>query len=143
MSRTGQLIPSSTPDLLQVEVHSFGGHRRQLQAEAHAAPPAQRGLLGRRHRIHAGAEVVLHRPSNREGSRVPAPVGKTILTQLFRAERSSHSPRKRSSCNAHYAWNAANRSKASFDINGIGGVACARHGCFVPGGMVDFPKGEW
>ncbi|KAG1870329.1 hypothetical protein F4604DRAFT_1881284 [Suillus subluteus] len=39
---------------------------------------------------------------------------------------------EKSSCNNHRA----------LESTGIGGVACARHGCFVPHAMVDFKKGE-
>lgn len=33
-------------------------------------------------------------------------------------------------------------SCADCDVTGIGALACARHGCFAPGGVVDFQKGE-
>ncbi|KAG2056182.1 hypothetical protein BDR06DRAFT_981588 [Suillus hirtellus] len=39
---------------------------------------------------------------------------------------------QKSDCNNHHALEAT----------GIGGCACARHGCFVPHSMVDFQKGE-
>ncbi|KAG1906159.1 uncharacterized protein F5891DRAFT_1125607 [Suillus fuscotomentosus] len=37
---------------------------------------------------------------------------------------------------------AANASHHKLEATGIGGCACARHGCFVPHAMVDFQKGE-
>src|SRR6267154_119394 len=49
---------------------------------------------------------------------------------------------ERSSCNNHRAVNQANASRHKLEATGIGGCACARHGCFVPHSMVDFQKGE-
>ncbi|KAG1853038.1 hypothetical protein F4604DRAFT_1933492 [Suillus subluteus] len=48
----------------------------------------------------------------------------------------------RSDCNNHRAVNQANASRHNLEATGIGGCACARHGCFVPHSMVDFQKGE-
>ncbi|KAG2109222.1 hypothetical protein DEU56DRAFT_750018 [Suillus clintonianus] len=49
---------------------------------------------------------------------------------------------QRSDCNNHRAVNQANASRHKLEATGIGGCACARHGCFVPHSMVDFQKGE-
>ncbi|KAG2102537.1 uncharacterized protein F5147DRAFT_580924, partial [Suillus discolor] len=49
---------------------------------------------------------------------------------------------QRSECNNHHAVNLANASRHRLEATGIGGCACARHGCFVPHAMVDFQKGE-
>jgi hypothetical protein len=49
---------------------------------------------------------------------------------------------EKSSCNNHQAVNQANAARHKLESTGIGGVACARHGCFVPHSMVDFQKGE-
>ncbi|KAG0691964.1 hypothetical protein DFH29DRAFT_883337 [Suillus ampliporus] len=38
--------------------------------------------------------------------------------------------------------NQANTSRHKLEATGIGGCACARHGCFMPNSMVDFQKGE-
>ncbi|KAG0692273.1 hypothetical protein DFH29DRAFT_985846 [Suillus ampliporus] len=43
---------------------------------------------------------------------------------------------------AQRAVNQANASWHKLEATGIGGCACARHGCFVPNSMVDFQKGE-
>jgi hypothetical protein len=48
----------------------------------------------------------------------------------------------KSTCNNHRAVTQANASRHKLEATGIGGVACARHGCFVPHAMVDFQKGE-
>ncbi|KAG1786181.1 hypothetical protein EV424DRAFT_1476806 [Suillus variegatus] len=48
-----------------------------------------------------------------------------------------------SECNNHRAVNQANASRHKLEATGIGGCACARHGCFVPHSVVDFQKGEW
>ncbi|KAG1889098.1 uncharacterized protein F5891DRAFT_987476 [Suillus fuscotomentosus] len=45
-------------------------------------------------------------------------------------------------CNNHGAVNQANASRHRLEAMGIGGCACAQHGCFVPHTMVDFQKGE-
>ncbi|KAG2108071.1 uncharacterized protein F5147DRAFT_745887 [Suillus discolor] len=47
-----------------------------------------------------------------------------------------------SECNNHHMVNLANASRHRLEATGIGGCACARHGCFVPHAMVDFQKGE-
>ena len=57
---------------------------------------------------------------------------------LATTEENSH----RSQCNNHRAVNQANASRHRLEATGIGGCACARHGCFVPHAMVDFQKGE-
>ncbi|KAG1839346.1 hypothetical protein F4604DRAFT_1885303 [Suillus subluteus] len=49
---------------------------------------------------------------------------------------------EKSSCNNHRAVNQANAARHKLESTGIGGVACARHGCIVPHSMVDFQKGE-
>ncbi|KAG1728213.1 hypothetical protein EDB19DRAFT_1897411 [Suillus lakei] len=46
------------------------------------------------------------------------------------------------SCNNHRVVNQANAARHKLESMGIRGVACARHGCFVPHSMVDFQKGE-
>ncbi|KAG1873904.1 hypothetical protein F4604DRAFT_1925476 [Suillus subluteus] len=40
------------------------------------------------------------------------------------------------------AQDIAKTSRHNLEATGIGGCACARHGCFVPHSMVDFQKGE-
>ncbi|KAG2091180.1 uncharacterized protein F5147DRAFT_748145 [Suillus discolor] len=42
---------------------------------------------------------------------------------------------EKSSCNNHRAVNQANAARHKLESTGIGGVACARHGCFVPHSM--------
>ncbi|KAG2058441.1 hypothetical protein BDR06DRAFT_1029808 [Suillus hirtellus] len=49
---------------------------------------------------------------------------------------------QRLECNNHCAVNQANASCHWLEATGIGGCACAQHGCFVPHAMVDFQKGE-
>ncbi|KAI6145957.1 hypothetical protein BKA82DRAFT_4016123 [Pisolithus tinctorius] len=48
----------------------------------------------------------------------------------------------KSDCNNHQAVNQENAQRNKLESTGIGGCACARHGCFVPHAMVDFQKGE-
>ncbi|KAF8431412.1 hypothetical protein L210DRAFT_3333179, partial [Boletus edulis BED1] len=45
-------------------------------------------------------------------------------------------------CNNHQAVNQANTSRGKLESTGIGGTACAWHGCFIPHSVVDFQKGE-
>ncbi|KAI6014946.1 hypothetical protein EDC04DRAFT_2496260, partial [Pisolithus marmoratus] len=47
-----------------------------------------------------------------------------------------------SNCNNHHAISQANHHRGQLTSMGIGGCACARHGCFIPHSMVDFQKGE-
>ncbi|KAG2100190.1 uncharacterized protein F5147DRAFT_747185 [Suillus discolor] len=47
---------------------------------------------------------------------------------------------QKSDCNNHHTVNQANASRQKLEATGIGGCACARHGCFVPHSMVDFQK---
>ena len=45
-------------------------------------------------------------------------------------------------CNRHRAQLNGEAAHNSADCSGIGGHSCARHGCFAPGSMVNFQKGE-
>ncbi|KAI6032497.1 hypothetical protein EDC04DRAFT_2605145 [Pisolithus marmoratus] len=47
-----------------------------------------------------------------------------------------------SDCNNHHAISQANHHRGQLASMGIGGCACARHGCFTPHSMVDFQKGK-
>ncbi|KAG2158037.1 uncharacterized protein EDB93DRAFT_1238354 [Suillus bovinus] len=49
---------------------------------------------------------------------------------------------EKSSCNNHWVVNQANAARHKLKSTGIGGVACACHGCFVPHAMVNFQKGK-
>ncbi|KAL4062023.1 hypothetical protein J3A83DRAFT_4364796 [Scleroderma citrinum] len=48
----------------------------------------------------------------------------------------------RSNCSNHHVVNQASANRGHLESTGIGGCACARHGCFIPHVMVDFQKGE-
>ena len=45
-------------------------------------------------------------------------------------------------CNEHHAIKDRFVSHKGLDVTGIGATACARHGCFCPGSVVNFVKGE-
>jgi len=45
-------------------------------------------------------------------------------------------------CNAHRAVLDGEKSGPGKRVRGIGAAACARHGCFCPSSVVDFPRGE-
>ena len=45
-------------------------------------------------------------------------------------------------CSNHHVVNQANSNRSQLASTGIGGCACARHGCFIPHTMVDFQRGE-
>ncbi|KAI5998448.1 hypothetical protein EDC04DRAFT_2612458 [Pisolithus marmoratus] len=48
----------------------------------------------------------------------------------------------RSDCNNHHAISQANHNRGQLTSTGIGGCACAGHGCFIPHSTVDFQKGK-
>ncbi|KAG1844998.1 hypothetical protein F4604DRAFT_1595844, partial [Suillus subluteus] len=54
----------------------------------------------------------------------------------------AHLAKAKDTCNNHCTVNQANASHHRLEATGIGGCACARHGCFIPHAMVDFQKGE-
>jgi hypothetical protein len=45
-------------------------------------------------------------------------------------------------CNEHHALKDRFLTHKGLDVTGIGATACARHGCFCPGSVVNFVKGE-
>lgn len=45
-------------------------------------------------------------------------------------------------CNSHRAVLDGEKSGPGKRVRGLGAIACARHGCFAPSSVVDFPKGE-
>lgn len=47
-----------------------------------------------------------------------------------------------STCSELRAVSEKNKTKKGYDSTGVVAVACARHGFFAPGGMVDMQKGE-
>ncbi|KAL4065109.1 hypothetical protein J3A83DRAFT_4079501, partial [Scleroderma citrinum] len=47
-----------------------------------------------------------------------------------------------SECSNHKAANQANAIRQQLVSTGIGGCACARHGCFIPHAMMNFQKRE-
>ena len=49
---------------------------------------------------------------------------------------------QKSTCNNMKAIYNANTNRKDLESSGIGGAACARHGCFIPHSVVDFQKGE-
>lgn len=47
-----------------------------------------------------------------------------------------------STCSQLRAVAEKNMMKKGYDATGVVAVACARHGCFAPGSVVDMQKGE-
>jgi hypothetical protein len=45
-------------------------------------------------------------------------------------------------CNEHRAVLDKSKCHKGCDISGVGALACLRHGCYTPGGFVNFQKGE-
>ncbi|KIM70529.1 hypothetical protein SCLCIDRAFT_18643 [Scleroderma citrinum Foug A] len=85
--------------------------------------------------------MLLKRPAdelwlmNGKGFMVTAEPYKTYLAQTAnRVEKSD--------CSNHHAVNQTNTNRSQLASTGIGGCACARHGCFIPHAMVDFQRGE-
>ncbi len=54
----------------------------------------------------------------------------------------NHSFIQKPPCNAHRAVLDGEKSGPGKRVRGLGAIACARHGCFCPSSVVDFPKGE-
>ncbi|KIK75853.1 hypothetical protein PAXRUDRAFT_18623 [Paxillus rubicundulus Ve08.2h10] len=48
----------------------------------------------------------------------------------------------KSTCHEHKAVNQVHATQKHLAATGIGAIACARHGCFVPDTVVDFQKGK-
>ncbi|KAF9218810.1 hypothetical protein BS17DRAFT_637605, partial [Gyrodon lividus] len=48
----------------------------------------------------------------------------------------------KSTCHEHKAVNKVHATQKHLAATGIGAIACARHGCFLPDTVVDFQKGE-
>ncbi|KIK74810.1 hypothetical protein PAXRUDRAFT_19520 [Paxillus rubicundulus Ve08.2h10] len=48
----------------------------------------------------------------------------------------------KSTCHEHKAVNQVHATQKHLTATGIGAIACARHGCFVPDTVVDFQKGK-
>jgi hypothetical protein len=49
---------------------------------------------------------------------------------------------QKSNCSNHRAQNNSNTVRKDMESTGVGALACARHGCFVPQTVVNFQKGE-
>ncbi|KIK77538.1 hypothetical protein PAXRUDRAFT_166501, partial [Paxillus rubicundulus Ve08.2h10] len=49
---------------------------------------------------------------------------------------------QRLDCNNHLEVHQANAHRHKLEATGIGGCACAQHGCVTPHFLVDFQKGE-
>ncbi|KIJ05124.1 hypothetical protein PAXINDRAFT_21594 [Paxillus involutus ATCC 200175] len=48
----------------------------------------------------------------------------------------------KSTCHEHKAVNQVHATQKHLAATGIGAIACARHGCFMPDTVVDFQKGK-
>ncbi|EIW81842.1 hypothetical protein CONPUDRAFT_54267, partial [Coniophora puteana RWD-64-598 SS2] len=77
---------------------------------------------------------------------VPMTDGAAYMTESKAYQEHLHTyPDKKevSTCNAHRAVTQANQTRGLHkDVTGIAALACARHGFFIPGTVVDFQKGE-
>ena len=61
-------------------------------------------------------------------------------TYLFQI---SHRFPQTPTCHRHWAQLNGDVLHNSADSTGLGGRACARYGCFAPGSLINFQKGEW
>ncbi|KAH6867625.1 hypothetical protein BKA70DRAFT_1380018 [Coprinopsis sp. MPI-PUGE-AT-0042] len=50
--------------------------------------------------------------------------------------------KQKPTCHEHRAVTDKSKIQKGCDATGIGAWACMRHGCFLPGGVIDFQKGE-
>ncbi|KAH6869445.1 hypothetical protein BKA70DRAFT_1379648 [Coprinopsis sp. MPI-PUGE-AT-0042] len=71
--------------------------------------------------------------------------GELYMTEPKRyAQHVSSTPETKQipTCNEHRAVADKSKLQKGCDVTGIGAMACMRHGCFVPGSVVDFQRGE-
>lgn len=64
------------------------------------------------------------------------------IVQRFPECVNSHFIHQPMTCNEHHAVKDRFIAHKGLDVTGIGATACARHGCFCPGSVVNFVKGE-
>lgn len=65
-----------------------------------------------------------------------------ISFSTCRVESQQLEPSQKKTCHEYVAQNGVNQCSHHTLYTGIGAGACARHGCYVPGGVVNFTKGE-
>ncbi|KAJ3507665.1 hypothetical protein NMY22_g16859 [Coprinellus aureogranulatus] len=97
----------------------------------------------RRYLVADGNFVLDHLAVNKEGHRLIN--GAAYVTEPTRYARHVEISRERnepSSCAKLRAVSERNVFKKGYDVTGVVAIACARHGCFAPGGIVDLQKGE-
>ncbi|KAH6906278.1 hypothetical protein BKA70DRAFT_1497792 [Coprinopsis sp. MPI-PUGE-AT-0042] len=71
--------------------------------------------------------------------------GESYMTERKKyAQHISSTPETKQipTCNEHRAVADKSKLQKGCDVTGIGAMACMRHGCFVPGSVVDFQRGE-
>ncbi|KAF5341217.1 hypothetical protein D9611_005928 [Ephemerocybe angulata] len=101
--------------------------------------------LYNRYLVTDGNFVLNHAFKNRSDHPVYLTDGAAFMT-----ERTAYGEHVKSSreyieaplCSKHRAITDKNKAKKGYDSTGLVAVACARHGCFAPGAVVDMQKGE-
>ena len=65
------------------------------------------------------------------------------MTSSLPSNITSEYPTKKAPCDSTFrAIEAALTSAKGCDVTGVVAIACARHGCYCPNGMVDLQRGE-
>ncbi|KAH6901080.1 hypothetical protein BKA70DRAFT_1375132 [Coprinopsis sp. MPI-PUGE-AT-0042] len=91
-----------------------------------------------------GNFTCVHRKQKNEGD-IYLNQGECYLTEPKRYAqhlKETVEVKQKPTCNEHRAVADKSKVHKGCDVTGIGAIACMRHGCFVPGAVVDFQKGE-
>ncbi|KAG2007148.1 hypothetical protein CC2G_014864 [Coprinopsis cinerea AmutBmut pab1-1] len=92
-----------------------------------------------------GNFVCVHRKQKDQGEDVYLKDGEGFMTESTRYRKhleSTEEHKEPQTCHEHRAIADKSKVHKGCDVTGVGAYACMRHGCFVPGSVVDFQKGE-
>ncbi|KAG2005829.1 hypothetical protein CC2G_002197 [Coprinopsis cinerea AmutBmut pab1-1] len=93
-----------------------------------------------------GNFVLVHRKQKNQGEGdVFLKSGEGYMTERTRYKehlKASEERKEPQTCHEHRAIADRSKGHKGCDVTGVGAFACMRHGCFAPGSVVDFQKGE-
>ncbi|KAG2004971.1 hypothetical protein CC2G_003473 [Coprinopsis cinerea AmutBmut pab1-1] len=93
-----------------------------------------------------GNFVCVHRKQKNQGEGdVFLKKGEGFMTERTRYKahlKEAEERKEPQTCHEHRAIADRSKGHKGCDVTGIGAFACMRHGCFAPGSVVDFQKGE-
>ncbi|KAF6741412.1 hypothetical protein DFP72DRAFT_757635, partial [Ephemerocybe angulata] len=95
----------------------------------------------------ADGNFVLNHPIKNQGEEEPVWLTDGAAYMVERSLYAEHLEETREyqeppTCYEHRVVADKNKAKKGYDSTGIVAIACARHGCFAPGSVVDMQKGE-